>query len=183
MLARSGRAFRVVTGRFLGSRWALLAAVLYMLMPYHLTVNWDMRLAIGEFAAYAFAPFIGHSIWALFEGKSGSPGLALSAAGLALSHLPSLVICALTCCRRRRSGDARAETSKPTMSAQVVAPAFHCRSKCFEGLQAQDRAGLIALTRATIRFRNGGLYRKLIRNYSAGPGRHYWGTTRCLRAE
>lgn len=76
-----------------GARAASVAAILYMLMPYHLAVDLYTRDAFGEVWAFVWMPLMlyfvrrtgGDSTFAL-------PGLALAYAALITTHLPSTLI-------------------------------------------------------------------------------------------
>lgn len=66
--------------------WALAASVVYMAAPYHL-IDFYVRATLAEFAAFAWLPLIALAIES--QGKRwGGPLLALSYAGLVLTHLP-----------------------------------------------------------------------------------------------
>lgn len=89
MLALSGLAFFQMARTFV-SRWAaLIAAVVYMALPYHLLADVWARTAIGEQAAFIFLPLCLFFATRLGEGAMAVAGLALSVAGLLYSHLPS----------------------------------------------------------------------------------------------
>ncbi len=89
MLALSGLSFLALARAFVGAGAALVAAVVYMAMPYHLLADIWIRAAIGEQAAFIFAPLCLLCACRLGEGTKYAFGLAASFAGLLLSHLPS----------------------------------------------------------------------------------------------
>lgn len=78
-----------------GARAATVAAVLYMLMPYHLAVDVYTRDAFAEIWAFVWMPLVLY-----FVRRTGSsngskfvlPGLALAYAALVATHLPSTLI-------------------------------------------------------------------------------------------
>ncbi|MEL6336217.1 MAG: 6-pyruvoyl-tetrahydropterin synthase-related protein [Pseudomonadota bacterium] len=94
-------------GRALGMspRAGLAAAVILMLMPYHV-IDWTMRGALGEVVAMAALPWgLAMMIDALQRGRGLVP-LALLTAWIVLAHLPSFLIflCSaiavvMLCCR------------------------------------------------------------------------------------
>ena len=73
---------------------AIIGAVVYMLLPYHLLLDWFERQAVGEFTTYAFLPLVALGVERLRRGEGGGYLLALSVAGTALSHLPTLLLAA-----------------------------------------------------------------------------------------
>jgi len=82
----SGIGMFLLGREFFGTEGGLLAAGLYLWAPYH-AVDLYVRGAMNEFWAMAFFPFIFWSIFkVLKEGKKYVPALALSYAGLLLSH-------------------------------------------------------------------------------------------------
>ena len=95
ILAISGLGYFLFASRFLDLNRALIAAGVYMILPYHLMIDWGVRQALGELAAFSVFPFIGYFLVGLSRGKRwSSVGLAISVAALILCHLPSVVICA-----------------------------------------------------------------------------------------
>jgi hypothetical protein len=77
-----------------GDRWALVAAVAYMVAPYH-TVDFYMRGAFAELAAAAVLPWVLLGLDRAASSWRAIPGLALAYAALALSHLPSALLVSL----------------------------------------------------------------------------------------
>ena len=73
---------------------AMLGAVGYALLPYHLWIDWFYRQALGEFAAYIFLPLIALGFEHLRQGRPGGPILAAGVAGMGLCHLPSVLLSA-----------------------------------------------------------------------------------------
>ncbi|MFQ5564771.1 MAG: hypothetical protein ACE5EU_00190 [Paracoccaceae bacterium] len=95
LLALSGISFRVLTRRYAGRIPALVGAVVYMALPYHLGVEWHDRQALGEFAAIAVLPAHLASVLACLEGRERGGRLALLTAILALTHMLTGVIAAV----------------------------------------------------------------------------------------
>jgi len=95
LLALSGISFRVLARRYAGRLPALIGAVIYMALPYHLGVDWNDRQALGEFAAIAILPAHLASVLACLEGRERGGRLAVLSAFLAFAHLPSGVIVAV----------------------------------------------------------------------------------------
>jgi hypothetical protein len=91
---------------------ALVTAALYMLMPYHLAIDYYQRTALSECWALVWMPLILYFTAKIIkgEGRFSVVGLAVSVALLILSHLvsvaifsllPLLVCLALSPCRRK----------------------------------------------------------------------------------
>lgn len=83
---------------FLRSFFARLPSVLgagsYMVLPYHLWINWFERQAFGEFSAYAFVPLIALGIANLRSNTGQGWILSFGVAGTILCHLPSALLAA-----------------------------------------------------------------------------------------
>jgi hypothetical protein len=95
ILALSGLGYFLFARRFLDRNRALIASGVYMILPYHLMIDWGLRQAFGELAAFSVFPFIAYFLIGLSRGQRWSNvGLAVSVAALILCHLPSVVICA-----------------------------------------------------------------------------------------
>jgi hypothetical protein len=95
IIALSGLGYFLFASRFLNFNNSLIAAGIYMILPYHLIIDWGVRQALGELGAISVFPFIGYFLIGLSRGKQWSGvGLAASVAALILCHLPSVVICA-----------------------------------------------------------------------------------------
>lgn len=92
MLGLSGIAGYLLFRQFAEFQDSLVAAVIYMVMPYHFVIDIWVRAAYGEQAAFIFMPLASLCILRLRTGIYAAAGLALSCAGLAFSHLPSLLI-------------------------------------------------------------------------------------------
>jgi len=99
MLALSGQAFAALAASLVRSESALIAAIAYMAMPYHLLVDIWLRSDLGELAAYIFTPLCVLCTLQLGSSRIWMFGLAFSIAGLLFSHLPSaeLVLPFLSC--------------------------------------------------------------------------------------
>ncbi|MDM7932646.1 hypothetical protein [Tabrizicola sp.] len=94
LLVASGFAMFAFLRRFFDSRPAAFGATFYVLMPYHLLLDWFLRQAAGEFAAYAFIPLVALGIDQIRKGERGTAALTLGVAGTALSHLPTTLLAA-----------------------------------------------------------------------------------------
>lgn len=70
---------------------AVIGALLYMLLPYHLGVNLYWRFAFAEYWALVWLPLILYFTHKL-QAKSAIVGLSLSIALLIMTHLPTLVM-------------------------------------------------------------------------------------------
>ena len=93
ILALSGFGYFLFARRFLDRDRALIAAGIYMILPYHLMIDWGVRQALGELGAVSVLPFIVYFLIGLLRGnRLNGVGLALSIAALVLCHLPSVVI-------------------------------------------------------------------------------------------
>ena len=78
--------------RIAGTTPALFAALVYMIVPYHLAVNVYTRGAMGELWAQAALPFILLSVDAILDRKRwGVVALIISYSLLVYSHLPTTV--------------------------------------------------------------------------------------------
>jgi hypothetical protein len=72
---------------------ALAAALLYMMMPYHLAVDLYTRGAFAEFWAFVWMPLILYFVIGVVKERRGALiGLAISYALLCLTHLPVTLI-------------------------------------------------------------------------------------------
>ena len=71
---------------------ATAGAIAYMILPYHLLVDWFLRQAVGEFIAFAFLPLVALGMERLRRDEGGGSVLALGVAGLCLSHLPTALL-------------------------------------------------------------------------------------------
>jgi hypothetical protein len=79
---------------YLAPRWALLAGILYIIVPYHLNEFYQASL-LSEYAACSILPFAFAFVARICKGSKGTrdvAGLALSFALLILTHLPLTVI-------------------------------------------------------------------------------------------
>jgi hypothetical protein len=94
LLSASMLAFWPLARRVAPPRAAAIGCVIYAVLPYHLGIDWGLRQAAGEFAAYAFLPLVavGQMDWL----SRGRPGLAfpLGLAGVILCHLPTALLAA-----------------------------------------------------------------------------------------
>jgi hypothetical protein len=96
ILALSGLSYFIFARRFFSREWAVMAAGVYMVLPYHLSMDWGLRQALGEFTAIAVMPLIAYFLIGLFRAERfAGIGFAVCLLALVLCHLPSVVICAL----------------------------------------------------------------------------------------
>jgi hypothetical protein len=88
-LALSGLSARLWLRSVASSRAATLAAILYMLMPYHLTIDLYTRGAIAELWAFVWMPLTLYFAGQFIRGPSkfATVGLAVSYAALIFTHL------------------------------------------------------------------------------------------------
>lgn len=92
-LISSGLGFRTLGLRFTNHRGAaFVAALFYMALPYHLSVDWYQRLALAEFTALAVVPWHLAIFIDCLRGQKRGPQLALLSGLLAFAHLPTAVI-------------------------------------------------------------------------------------------
>jgi hypothetical protein len=74
-------------------RAAFLAAVLYMLLPYHLPVDLYYRFSLAEFWAFVWMPLILYATKEIIRGKKNATlKFAVSYALLIMTHLPTTLI-------------------------------------------------------------------------------------------
>lgn len=94
LIALSGVAFFMYARQRVASGTALVAACLYMLLPYHFEIDLWLRQDLGELTIYICTPLIllfteqlldQHTV----EQRGAVAGLALAYAALMFSHLPS----------------------------------------------------------------------------------------------
>ena len=88
MLGLSGLAFHSLAATFVRPRTALIASLAYIAMPYHFLVDVWLRSDFGELGAYIFMPLCLLSAFRLPSGQIWTLLLAVSFAGMLLSHLP-----------------------------------------------------------------------------------------------
>lgn len=80
---------------FVDGLTAVLAAAIYLTLPYFLTIDLYLRAAIGEFWALSFLPLSFYFIERMAAGsRRGVPGLAVAFALLIVSHLFTAVLLA-----------------------------------------------------------------------------------------
>lgn len=94
LLVASGFTMFAFLRSFFDTRPAAFGAVVYVVLPYHLLIDWFLRQASGEFVAYAFIPLVALGIERIRNGEGGTLALALGIAGMALSHLPTTLLAA-----------------------------------------------------------------------------------------
>ncbi len=92
MLALSGVAAYLFLREIAGARHALALALVYMLLPYHLSIDIWVRGAFGEQATFIFLPFALFCLHRMQQDARYAALLALATAGQIVSHLPSAMI-------------------------------------------------------------------------------------------
>lgn len=90
----SGATFFIFARRYFSTNLSVLGSLVYLLLPYHLLMDWFIRQAMGEFAAFAFLPLLALGIDLVRKGERSGWTIAVGVAGLALSHLPSMLLAA-----------------------------------------------------------------------------------------
>ena len=88
-------AMYVLARGFLPRNFAILTALIYVILPYKLVGDWFLRQAVGEIAVAIFLPLLVHFLLKLGRGEKAGIGFALSFAAIMLSHLPSALITVL----------------------------------------------------------------------------------------
>jgi len=72
---------------------ALIAAILYMAMPYHLAADLYVRASFAEYWTFVWMPLILYFVQRIISGQRFAPaGLAISYALLTMTHLPTTLI-------------------------------------------------------------------------------------------
>jgi len=94
LLSVSMLAFWPLARRVAPPEAAAVGCVIYAVLPYHLAIDWGLRQAAGEFAAYAFLPLValGQMDW-LARGRAGL-AFPLGLAGVVLCHPPTALLAA-----------------------------------------------------------------------------------------
>lgn len=80
--------------RFTSPSAALAGAIVYVVLPYHLGIDWIWRQAVAEAWAYAFTPLIARGIDIALRERRLSIGLPVGFALLLMSHLASALLAA-----------------------------------------------------------------------------------------
>ena len=93
-LVLSGLSMFAFLKAFFSTSPAAVGAAVYVILPYHLLIDWFERQAAGEFTAYAFIPLIALGMERIRRQEAGGRLLALGVAGTALSHLPTTLLAA-----------------------------------------------------------------------------------------
>jgi len=92
-LAASGGAAYLWLSSFVSPRSALVGAAAYQAMPYHLAIDLWTRGAYSEFWGFVWMPLVLYFVERLRRGRRGAfAGLAASYAGLAMTHLPTVLV-------------------------------------------------------------------------------------------
>lgn len=79
---------------FVDAASARMGAVVYVLLPYHIVLDWFERQAAGEFTAYAFLPLAALGLERIRRDQDKGWLLSLGVAGSTLSHLPTTLLVA-----------------------------------------------------------------------------------------
>ena len=90
----SAAAFWGAARLFVPAGAALGAAAVYAFLPYHMAADWMIRQAVGEFAAYVFAPLMVRGMVLCLRDRRLGLAFPLGFAGMLLSHLPSALLAA-----------------------------------------------------------------------------------------
>ncbi|MDH5722521.1 MAG: hypothetical protein OEY94_04260 [Alphaproteobacteria bacterium] len=89
----SGCSFYIFAQCYTNAKFALVFALIYMLLPYHFW--WDLyeRKALTEFAAYIWVPLIFYFLnTSILKNPKTMAGYSLSYAALILTHLPTALL-------------------------------------------------------------------------------------------
>jgi hypothetical protein len=92
MLGASGLALYLLCRLYAEHAVALLAAALYIMLPYHFAIDIWYRNAFAEQAAFVFMPLMAYCILSLPRDWRFALGLALAFAGQLFSHLPTALL-------------------------------------------------------------------------------------------
>ncbi len=92
MLAASGLAAFMLCRLYAARALALLAAALYMSLPYHYAMDIWYRSAFGEQAAFVFMPLMAYCILRMPSDWRFAIGLSLAFSGQLFSHLPTALL-------------------------------------------------------------------------------------------
>lgn len=87
-----GGTFYLFARRYFAPRYAIFGALVYAALPYHLWVDWFIRQAVGEFAAYAFLPLLAFGLDAIRLRQRHGWTLSIGVAGITLCHLPTALL-------------------------------------------------------------------------------------------
>lgn len=94
MLFASALAFYKFARLFSGRKGSAVGAAVYALLPYHLSVDWFVRQAIGEAAAYAFLPIAAYGAEKIMRNEGNGATMALGVSGLMMTHAPTTLLAA-----------------------------------------------------------------------------------------
>jgi len=95
LLLASGIAFYALARDYARPWVAAIAAIAYMLMPYHFEIDLWRRADFGEFSAYICMPLVLLFLQRTLRDTRYLPALALSYAGLVASHIPAAMLFSL----------------------------------------------------------------------------------------
>jgi hypothetical protein len=92
LLVLSGYACFLLCRFYANGYSALIASLIYMVLPYHFATDIWMRGALGEQAAFIFLPLTALCLLKLKQNNYYMIGLAFSFSGLIFSHIPSALL-------------------------------------------------------------------------------------------
>ena len=73
---------------FVGRLGAAFGGVCYVVLPYHLAIDWILRQAAAEAFAYIFVPIVALGFERMRRNQGGGTAFAIGIAGLGATHLP-----------------------------------------------------------------------------------------------
>jgi hypothetical protein len=146
MLGLSGLAFQALADSAAKATNALVAALAYMVMPYHFFVDIWLRSDLGELGAYIFMPLCLLCVLRLASGPVWTFALGASMAGLLLSHLPIALLFApfltafcLYCAIRDKSAAVLVRGTTGAILGLGLAAAYVVPAMSLQGLIHADR--------------------------------------------
>lgn len=95
LLTLSGMAFYAWARHSIATLPAMLASILYMLMPYHFEIDVWRRQDLGELANYIWMPLVLLFLERMRHSRHAIPGFALAYALMMYSHLPTALLFSL----------------------------------------------------------------------------------------
>ncbi|MBI9016322.1 MAG: hypothetical protein JEZ07_03570 [Phycisphaerae bacterium] len=87
----SGVSFHILISRYTDKFWAILLAILYMIIPYHY-IDIERRAALGESLAYVWIPLVISGLWNKEKTWNQLFLAGICYGGLILSHIPSAML-------------------------------------------------------------------------------------------
>ena len=86
--ALAGCACYVFCRLFVGRVGAVFGGLCYVVLPYHLAIDWILRQAAAEAFAYIFVPIVALGFERMRRNQGGGAAFAVGIAGLGATHLP-----------------------------------------------------------------------------------------------